>query len=361
MLEILDIKKNFVNLDDSVLDGVSLTVAEGEFLSLLGPSGCGKTTLLRIIAGLETADSGRIILNGQDITDFPPQQRPFHMVFQKHALFPHLSVFENVAFGLRIKKWSQAQIREKVQAALELVQLDFFADRYPPTLSGGQSQRVALARALVNEPEVVLLDEPLSALDEKLKKSMQSELRLLQKKVKTTFICVTHDQEEAFALSDRVAVMNRGNFEQVSEPAELYHRPASLFVSQFVGTSLRLPVEKVDELDDGTLSFRFGLHAHLADRSVGTSGFGKAYSVVRPEHVQVSRSFNDEKQANQLDGKLMQKIFRGQQTELMIDLGDELVAQIPVLSKSEMAQTTEGERLFLSYSPLVTTLFWSES
>lgn len=217
------------------VDGVSLQIGQGEVFSLLGPSGCGKTTLLRMLAGFEQPDNGRIILNGKDITDLPPECRPVNTVFQNYALFPHLSVFENIAFGLRIAKKSKSDIRTAVECMLHLVKLESHANKRPAQLSGGQRQRVAIARALVNGPQLLLLDEPLAALDLKLRQHMLSELTAIHKEVGATFIYVTHDQGEAMGLSDRIAVMNAGKVEQVATPPELYLKPANSFVASFIG------------------------------------------------------------------------------------------------------------------------------
>jgi ABC-type Fe3+/spermidine/putrescine transport system ATPase subunit len=220
-----------------VLQHVSLSIREGEFFFLLGPSGCGKTTLLRILAGLLEPDSGRIILDGVDITRTRPEHRDLHTVFQHYALFPHMTVYDNVAFGLRMRKEAEATVREKVMDALRQVALDGLDGRKPGQLSGGQSQRVALARALVNEPSALLLDEPLGALDVKLRQQMQIELKQLQRRSNTTFVCVTHDQEEALSLGDRIAVMDQGVVQQVGTPDEVYHHPANRFVCEFLGAS----------------------------------------------------------------------------------------------------------------------------
>ena len=218
------------------LDDVSLTVREGEFFSLLGPSGCGKTTLLRIIGGLDLPDTGVIRIGGVDAREIPAHKRPVNTVFQSYALFPHLTVRDNVAFGLRMKKVAEGEVRKRVDEALAMVQIAAFADRKPAQLSGGQKQRVALARALINRPRVLLLDEPLGALDLKLRKELQVELLALQRNVGITFIFVTHDQEEALVLSDRIAVMRAGRIEQLGEAEALYERPRNRFVSQFLGS-----------------------------------------------------------------------------------------------------------------------------
>ncbi|MDZ4289396.1 MAG: ABC transporter ATP-binding protein [Prosthecobacter sp.] len=215
--------------------GVSLQISQGEVFSLLGPSGCGKTTLLRLLAGFEQPDSGRILLNGQDITGLPPERRPVNTVFQNYALFPHLTVWENIAFGLKMAKKRQTEIRSAVERMITLIRLKEHAHKRPAQLSGGQRQRVAIARALVNEPQVLLLDEPLAALDLKLRQHMLSELTALHAQVGATFIYVTHDQGEAIGLSDRIAVLNEGKVEQVAAPAMLYESPATTFVASFIG------------------------------------------------------------------------------------------------------------------------------
>nr|WP_295899631.1 ABC transporter ATP-binding protein [uncultured Bdellovibrio sp.] len=248
MLELLNIGKSFSS--QTALKGVNLCIAEGEFFSLLGPSGCGKTTLLRIIAGLESATHGQILLDGQRVDHLPAQKRPFNMVFQRYALFPHLTVGENIAYGLKIKNLSKDQIEAKVAEVLALVDMAEFRDRKPETLSGGQSQRVAVARALVNEPRVLLLDEPLSALDQKMREHMQKELRALQRKLGLTFICVTHDQEEALALSDRIGIMSHGLLEQVSSPREIYENPETIFAAQFIESTSLLKGELIEVSED---------------------------------------------------------------------------------------------------------------
>ena len=223
------------------LDGVSVSIQAGEFFSLLGPSGCGKTTLLRIIAGLDSADAGSLTIGGEEMTAIPASRRPVNTVFQSYALFPHLTVRDNVSFGLRMKGLSSGEIAPRVERALDLVEIGSMAARKPAQLSGGQKQRVALARAIVNEPRVLLLDEPLAALDLRLRRQLQTELRVLQRRLGMTFVHVTHDQEEALALSDRIAVMNAGRIEQVASGRELYERPKNRFVAQFLGSCNLIP------------------------------------------------------------------------------------------------------------------------
>ena len=252
-LELKNIKKSFQEGED-VLESICLTAKKGEFVTLLGSSGCGKTTTLRIIAGLEQPDSGQVFLNGKDVTSLEPNQRNVNTVFQNYALFPHMNVADNIGYGLKLKKTSKAEISRRVKEMLELVQLFGFEKRKPSELSGGQRQRVAIARALVNNPEVLLLDEPLGALDLQLRRAMQHELKRLQKKLGITFIYITHDQEEAINMSDTIAVMNHVRFEQIGPPDEIYNHPKTSYVAMFVGNANILTgvVESVDpERTDG--------------------------------------------------------------------------------------------------------------
>lgn len=234
----------------AAVNGVSLDVGEGEFVTLLGPSGCGKTTLLRIVAGFERPDDGRVLLAGDDVTDVPPHRRDVHTVFQQYALFPHLTVAGNVAFGLARKRLAKAEIARRVADALELVRLPDLGGRLPSQLSGGQQQRVAIARAVVLEPRVLLLDEPLGALDRKLREEMQVELKELQRRLGISFVFVTHDQDEALAMSDRVVVMNEGRIEQMGPPREIYERPRTRFIAGFVG------VTNISENGNGAVAVR---------------------------------------------------------------------------------------------------------
>ena len=268
----------------AAVDGVTLEIRAGEFFSLLGPSGCGKTTTLRMIGGFELPTDGRILLGDRDVTMDPPERRPVNMVFQSYALFPHLTVFENIAFGLRRRKTPDAEVRARVGESLDLVHLAGYDKRRPDQMSGGQQQRVALARALVNRPQVLLLDEPLGALDLKLRRELQVELKRVQLEVGITFIYVTHDQEEALALSDRIAVMDHGKVEQLGSPEELYDKPQSRFVAGFIGTTNLL--EAVVERVDGTVAV-----VRLADgeRGLATAGDAAAGDTVdlaiRPEAI----------------------------------------------------------------------------
>lgn len=235
ILQLQQIRKTFANTE--VLKGIDLEAGQGEFITLLGASGCGKTTTLRIIAGLELPDSGQVILEGHNITDWEPNKRDVNTVFQNYALFPHMNVADNVGYGLKIRKVPKAQIAERVERALRLVQLEEYGKRMPDQLSGGQKQRIAIARAVINEPKVLLLDEPLGALDLKLRRQMQLELKRLQKQLGITFIYITHDQEEAINMSDRIGVMHEGVLEQMGTPNEVYYRPRTSYVADFVGNA----------------------------------------------------------------------------------------------------------------------------
>ncbi len=281
VIEARSTRKVYGNGAQSVaaLDDVSIAIRKGEFFTLLGPSGCGKTTLLKLIAGFETPTAGQILLNGTDITDAPPNRRPVNTVFQSYALFPHLTVRQNVAFGLQMKGRPSGEITETVDRALSLVRLEAMADRKPQQLSGGQQQRVALARALAPSPEVLLLDEPLSALDLKLRKEMQSELKRLQLELGITFIFVTHDQEEALTMSDRIGVMSAGKLLQVGSPRDIYNHPVNRFVADFIGETNFIPAQVKNAT--ATIMGRVAIAVDAA------SPEGDHTLAVRPEHVRI--------------------------------------------------------------------------
>jgi spermidine/putrescine transport system ATP-binding protein len=297
--------------------GIDLDIPPGEFFSLLGPSGCGKTTTLRMIAGFERPTGGRILLDGKDVSDTPPDKRNVNTVFQSYALFSHLTVAENVAFGLRFKRTSRAETRERVNQALSLVRLEGFRDRKPHQLSGGQQQRVALARALILNPSVLLLDEPLGALDAKLRKALQIELKALQERVGITFLYVTHDQEEALTMADRIAVMNEGRIEQVGSPKEVYEEPASAYVADFLGVSNLLDAEALGRELDGQSRVRVGDHELLASRG-HTSARGAVKVVVRPERVRVEARGENNK--NRLPGRIERVVYAGAISQLIVNL-----------------------------------------
>jgi spermidine/putrescine transport system ATP-binding protein len=281
-VRLVNLRKTFGEV--VAVDNVSIDIRAGEFFSLLGPSGCGKTTTLRMIGGFELPTGGQILLRGRDITNEPPERRPVNMVFQSYALFPHLTVFENVAFGLRRRGTDRAEAARRVGAALELVRLPDFGKRRPEQLSGGQQQRVALARALVCEPTVLLLDEPLGALDLKLRRQLQVELKRVQLEVGITFIYVTHDQEEALALSDRIAVMDHGNVQQLGTPEELYDAPRTRFVAGFIGTTNLVP-GTVESVDAGVAVVRLAGGATGLARAAGVGSGASVDIAVRPESI----------------------------------------------------------------------------
>lgn len=285
-LRIDGIAKRFGNV--AALRGVSIAVARGEFVALLGPSGCGKTTLLRILAGLETPDEGHLLLDGTDITGLPTNQRGFGMVFQSYALFPHLTVLDNVAFGLRMQRASKPEQERRTSAALAAVRLEGFEARYPRQLSGGQQQRVALARALAIEPRLLLLDEPLSNLDARLRRDVRLELRALQKRLGITALFVTHDQEEALALADRVVVMQAGRIEQVGDPKLVYRAPATTFAAEFVGEANLIPAMAVEvSADTVRLRVANGKVVAVARTSTTVAEGDQGYVVVKQEDVSV--------------------------------------------------------------------------
>jgi spermidine/putrescine transport system ATP-binding protein len=296
---------------------VSLEIGEGEFFSLLGPSGCGKTTTLRMIAGFVSPDAGRILLHGADVTSVPPNKRPVNMVFQHYALFPHMSIYDNVAFGLSVRRVARRELEERVEELLRVVALEGYEQRRPRQLSGGQQQRVALARALVNRPAALLLDEPLGALDVKLRKQMQLELKRIQNELGTTFVYVTHDQEEALAMSDRIAVMNGGIVEQIGSPRDVYERPATAFVADFIGSLNALDVT-VDELVGGYAVTRLGEDERVVV-PVG-SGVQRGASIrvgVRPERVRLGPPGAGT--GSHLAGTLAEVVYLGMYTQLHVD------------------------------------------
>jgi spermidine/putrescine transport system ATP-binding protein len=311
------------------VEDADFTVRRGEFFSIVGPSGCGKTTLLRLIAGFEDVTSGRIRLDGVDVSGVPPYRRNVNTVFQHYALFPHLTVFDNIAFGPRSRRCREADVRGRVARMLEVVRLGDVAARRPDQLSGGQRQRVALARALVNLPSALLLDEPLSALDLQLRQAMQSELKRVQREVSVAFVFVTHDQDEALAMSDRIAVMQEGRIEQVGTPEEIYRAPASLFVAGFIGTANLLPAT-VESVSDGRAVVRL-MGDHRADVATDQDGFAPgagAIVMVRPEHVRLTTGAPHP--SNAIPVTVVEMVFRGPVVRCVLRdaAGVEIVAHV---------------------------------
>jgi spermidine/putrescine transport system ATP-binding protein len=345
-----DVSKRFGDL--TAVDDLNLDLARGEFFTLLGPSGCGKTTTLRMIAGFERPSTGEIRIEGEDVAALPPHRRPTNTVFQSYALFPHLSVEDNVAFGLKRKKVGKDEIAERVRAELERVGLAAEANRRPSQLSGGMQQRVALARALVNLPKVLLLDEPLGALDLKLRKGLQVELKRIQRDVGITFVYVTHDQEEALTMSDRIAIMNRGKVEQVGVPEDVYERPATTFVAGFIGVSNLMPASVVApgrvRLDSGP---------EMTGKTGGVGAGEGCYAVVRPEKLRVDLPGEDRGGSNGLprvEGTVESSLYLGTATQLIVGLGDgvRMTVLVPNADEAERQRLPGGgARVALSWEP----------
>jgi spermidine/putrescine transport system ATP-binding protein len=332
----------------TAVDDVTLEIAEGEFFSMLGPSGCGKTTTLRMIAGFETPDTGRVVLKGADVTAVSANKRPVNMVFQQYALFPHMSIYDNVAFGLKVKRVPRGEHRERITELLRVVDLQGLENRRPKQLSGGQQQRVALARALVNRPAALLLDEPLGALDVKLRKQMQLELKRIQNELGTTFVYVTHDQEEALAMSDRIAVMNRGQVEQLGSPREIYDNPRTAFVADFIGSLNALDVT-IDELVGGYAVSRLGEHERVVAAVDGTHTVGEAVRVaVRPEHVKIGVAPNE---GSRVDGTIAELVYLGMYTQFHVDTRAGRIVSHRLADEKHTAQLQSGARVTLSWSP----------
>ncbi len=340
-----NISKSFGSL--RAVDRVSMNIARGEVFSLLGPSGCGKTTLLRLAAGFASPDTGRIMLDGRDITMLPPEKRPVNTVFQNYALFPHLNVAENIGFGLRIAGRGKSEIRREVATMLDLVRLGDQSDKRPDQLSGGQKQRVAIARALINKPQVLLLDEPLAALDLKLRQHMLGELHKLHEEVGITFIYVTHDQSEAMGLSDRIAVMNEGRMEQLGAPAELYERPRTRFVASFIGDANFFNGIVTSSLSAASMEINiFGLgDARAAIRlplPVGTS----VELIIRPERIQISAaSSQSSTNANVFEAIVENTIYFGSTTRCILKTNDtRMIAEQP-------GAFHKGDKVFITFLP----------
>jgi spermidine/putrescine transport system ATP-binding protein len=350
-VRLVDVTKKFG--DQVAVDRISLEVRDGEFFSLLGPSGCGKTTTLRMIGGFEQPTSGLIELQGQDVTWLPPFKRNVNTVFQNYALFPHLTIFENVAFGLRRKGVKANEIKSRVTDMLALVELPGYEARKPTQISGGQAQRVALARALINRPAVLLLDEPLGALDLKLRKQMQVELKRIQQEVGITFIYVTHDQEEAMTMSDRIAVMNKGHYEQLGDPESLYERPTTRFVASFLGISNLLPAKIVGG-DDGYARASLGDETTIRVPKALVDGKTQVNIGVRPEKIRLSEPTVDTPAGhNRLTGRVRDASYLGVSTQYLVESrgGNLMVYEQNVERATRAELWARGDEVQLTWSP----------
>ena len=332
------------------VSGISLDINQGEFFSILGPSGSGKTTLLRLIAGLDQPDEGTIVIAGESMKDRPSYQRPVNMVFQQYALFPHMTVRQNVAFGLEMQRLPDSEIRTRVGEMLQMVQLPGKSDRLPSALSGGEQQRVALARALVNHPSVLLLDEPLGALDQQLRQEMQRELKRIQQQVGITFVCVTHHQEEALFMSDRVAVLHQGNVMQVGTPQNLYNHPASLFVAQFVGLSNRLEGEVSHAGNGSGMFLSEGITPFHVPLSNQNGSSQSATFVIRPERLTMRRPDNPHQAQNVLSAKVVSSQYLGDemQYQVVLGAGTTWIIREPIISQ-EHIRFSPGDQVMVCW------------
>ena len=342
MLQLQNIKKSFGNT--TVLKGINLDVKEGEFITFLGSSGCGKTTTLRIIAGLENPDSGVVLLEGKDVTNEEPHKRNVNTVFQNYALFPHMNVEQNIGYGLKIKKVEKSQIKKQVQEALELVQLSGYEKRMPSELSGGQKQRVAIARAIVNRPKVLLLDEPLGALDLQLRRQMQVELKRIQKKVGITFIYITHDQEEAINMSDRIVVMRDGVFEQIGTPNEIYNKPVNSFVATFVG-SANILKGIVKECENDYVKVSINTEEIIVKTDKKVSVGDNVTMAVRSENIELY----GERKENCLEAIITEKSFAGGMMHMILKLTDD--TEVVVSRHGMNMEFEEQQKVYISWKP----------
>ena len=330
------------------LQEMDLEIEEGEFLTLLGPSGCGKTTTLRLIAGFVEPTSGNILLGDEDVTGLPPQHRKIGMVFQDYALFPHLTIHDNIGFGLKERGAGKAEIEARVRELLELVQLPGVESRYPSELSGGQAQRIAVARAVAYPPRVLLMDEPLGALDLKLRETMQIELRRIQRELKITTVFVTHDQTEAMNMSDRIVVMNHGLIEQVGTAEEIYDNPKTKFVADFVG-QINLIEGDVIETKDGFATLKVGEGTAVRARMPNGVARGAFAIAIRPEHLRILEDQNSAADANQLDGKVVGTIFSGNLLKVFVDIGME--KPLVLEDRPQNVSLAEGASVRVAWSP----------
>ncbi|GIF14760.1 ABC transporter ATP-binding protein [Actinoplanes teichomyceticus] len=353
-IEFVGVRKEYLSHGEVVpaVKGLDLAVAEGEFFSLLGPSGCGKTTTMRMVAGFEEPTAGRILLDGRDVTGVAAHKRDVNLVFQSYALFPHLNVRQNVSFGLERKRVAKAEITRRVGEILEIVSLTGMERRHPREMSGGQQQRVALARALVNHPRALLLDEPLGALDLKLRQQMQIELKRIQREVGITFVYVTHDQGEALTMSDRIAVMNAGLIEQLGSPREIYERPATRFVAGFIGTS-NLIDGRVDRVENGHAVLDLGAPGRIVAPVPGTVGAGQRIEVsVRPEKIGLHRAAPPDAAGSVLAGTVTEVVYHGTSTNYTVatSAGPDFVVFDQNAHDAEDV-ASRGEHVFLTWAP----------
>ncbi len=350
IIELHDVSKSIH--DHVILHDLNLEVRNGEFLTLLGPSGCGKTTLLRLISGFENPTTGKIFINGKNVDGLPPHKRHVHTVFQSYALFPHMTVFENVAFGLRCRKLPKAEIATRVAEVLKIVKLEKFAQRKPDQLSGGQQQRVAVARAVVNRPLVLLLDEPLSSLDYRLRKTMQIELKQLQRKLGITFIFVTHDQEEALSMSDRVVVMHEGGIEQVGTPRQVYEQPQNLTVANFIGEANIFDSE-ILSIEGKQLGVNILGKPRNAKSSRSFELGQKVHILVRPEDLRVWKQVDVDDSKDMLPGTVEEVIYKGTTVDLMVRLSNnQIVAATEFFDEDDdKLEYAIGEPVFATWVP----------
>jgi len=331
------------------VDDVSIEIARGEFFSMLGPSGCGKTTTLRMIAGFEEPTTGRVLLDGEDVTLTSPRQRNVNMVFQDYALFPHMSVAENVGFGLKLKRVARPEMRERIEEILAVVRLEGLGERRPAELSGGQRQRVALARALVNRPAALLLDEPLGALDLKLRREMQLELKRIQKTTGTTFVYVTHDQEEALTMSDRIAVMDGGRVQQLADPKTLYERPETPFVADFIGTSNALALS-VDRREGELAIMEPGPDVRIVVADPAAIGETVQISI-RPEKISIRAGADPAAISNgcRVSGVAVERVYLGSVSQTVVELPDGGRLAVHELNDDDVSTVEPGDRVTLSW------------
>jgi len=350
IIEIKNVSKSINGQE--ILSHLNLEVRNGEFLTLLGPSGCGKTTLLRLISGFEDPTSGNIFINGKDVTGLPPHLRHIHTVFQSYALFPHMSVFENVAFGLRCQRTPKAEITQRVTDVLKIVKLEKFAHRKPEQLSGGQQQRVAIARAVVNRPLVLLLDEPLSSLDYRLRKTMQIELKQLQRQLGITFIFVTHDQEEALSMSDRVVVMHDGNIQQIGTPRQVYEAPQNLTVAKFIGEA-NIFESEILAIDGPRLTLNINGKQRIMKSARTFNLHQKVHVLVRPEDLRVWGHSEVADAQEMFPGTVEEVIYKGTTVDLMVRLHNgQLVAATEFFDEDdEKLEYTIGEAVWATWLP----------